>query len=247
MTLYDQYLETGAFFSKHRGSLPIIVLIAGLIVYVINETHRTYELSIISKINYERLCLSISLAGLFIRIITVGFTYKNTSGRETDGLVAERLNTTGMYSVVRHPLYFGNFLMWLGLAFMTQNFWFIIILTSVFTLFYERIMLYEEQFLKDKYQNDFIDWSKRTPTFIPSLKNWKSPNTKFHLLRVLRREKNGLLGAFSSFLLYQMTADFFIYGKFEIRDWVVLGGFIASALFYLLIKALQKTTTIFVE
>ena len=34
---------------------------------------------------------------------------KNTSGRNTHDQVADSLNTSGIYSIVRHPLYVGNF------------------------------------------------------------------------------------------------------------------------------------------
>ncbi|WP_417887675.1 hypothetical protein [Zunongwangia sp.] len=47
---------------------------------------------------YELVCLSFSLLGLFIRIFTVGYTPKNTSGRNTtEGQLANEFNTTGMY------------------------------------------------------------------------------------------------------------------------------------------------------
>ena len=54
--------------------------------------------------------LALGLLGLLVRIATVGYTPKNTSGRNTaEGQVAESINTQGMYSLVRHPLYLGNF------------------------------------------------------------------------------------------------------------------------------------------
>lgn len=60
-------------------------------------------------------CIAVSLFGLLIRAVTIGFTPKGTSGRNTkEGQVAEVLNTKGIYSVVRHPLYLGNYFMWLG-------------------------------------------------------------------------------------------------------------------------------------
>ncbi|MGB8874133.1 MAG: hypothetical protein WCC75_12145, partial [Desulfobaccales bacterium] len=45
-----------------------------------------------------------------------GLPPRGTSGRNTQGQVAETLNTTGIYSLVRNPLYLGNFLIWLGLS-----------------------------------------------------------------------------------------------------------------------------------
>ena len=53
-------------------------------------------------------CLGLSLVGFAIRCVTKGTVPKGTSGRNTKRLKAAALNTTGMYSVVRHPLYLGD-------------------------------------------------------------------------------------------------------------------------------------------
>jgi protein-S-isoprenylcysteine O-methyltransferase Ste14 len=47
----------------------------------------------------------LSLAGAIIRAFTIGTTARRHFGRNTDKQVAEQLNVTGIYSVVRHPLY----------------------------------------------------------------------------------------------------------------------------------------------
>lgn len=86
--------------------------------------------------------------GLIVRVVTVGYTPANTSGRNTETQVADTVNQLGIYSTVRHPLYVGNFLMYLGLAMLTHNIWFVLIYILVFYLYYERIMFAEEQFLR---------------------------------------------------------------------------------------------------
>jgi protein-S-isoprenylcysteine O-methyltransferase Ste14 len=64
---------------------------------------------------WEAICVAVSLVGLGIRIATVGHAPGGTSGRRTvGGPSALALNTSGMYSVVRHPLYLGNYFQWLG-------------------------------------------------------------------------------------------------------------------------------------
>ena len=57
---------------------------------------------------WEMGCILIAFLGLGIRAMVVGQTPAGTSGRNTHGQVAEVLNTTGLYSVTRNPLYLGN-------------------------------------------------------------------------------------------------------------------------------------------
>src|SRR5205085_1751915 len=96
-------------------------------------------------------CFFISMIGLIIRIYTVGYSAENTSGRNTHGQVADSLNTKGIYSVVRNPLYLGNFFMWLGLAMLSFNFWFVISFIFFYILYYECIIYAYYYFLNRKF------------------------------------------------------------------------------------------------
>src|SRR5688572_29984383 len=61
-------------------------------------------------------CLGVSFLGLALRFYVVGFVPKGTSGRNTKQQRATTVNTTGIYALVRHPLYVANLIMWLGVA-----------------------------------------------------------------------------------------------------------------------------------
>ena len=63
----------------------------------------------------------ISFLGEAIRIFTVAYTPAGTSGRNTKQQLADTLNTTGIYSLLRHPLYLGNFFMFLDTFIFTVN------------------------------------------------------------------------------------------------------------------------------
>ncbi len=58
---------------------------------------------------YEFMCFTVSLKGIMVRIMAIGYIPKGASGRNTRQK-ADDLNTTGMYSVARNPLYSGNYL-----------------------------------------------------------------------------------------------------------------------------------------
>ena len=69
----------------------------------------------------------VAMTGLFLRCITVSFAPDGTSSRDTRGLRAPSLNDTGVYSVVRHPLYLGAGLMWIGVAMSMRVWWLVVI------------------------------------------------------------------------------------------------------------------------
>lgn len=94
--------------------------------------------------------------GSDIRAIAIGTSNKNTSGRNTKQQVAEALNTKGIYSTMRHPLYVGNYFMWIGIVAYTGNIWFVVLVSLAFWLYYERIMFAEERFLERKFGEDYV-------------------------------------------------------------------------------------------
>ena len=102
MSLKNEFEISGNWLFKHRSYLPLIIL-----------PLLFYSLFTPAKISFNLLFyvgLSISLLGECIRIITVAFAPTGTSGRNTKQQKATSLNQTGIYSIVRHPLYLGNFL-----------------------------------------------------------------------------------------------------------------------------------------
>jgi protein-S-isoprenylcysteine O-methyltransferase Ste14 len=147
-------------------------------------------------------CIAVSMLGLVIRALTIGYTPRGTSGRNTKaGQVAEVLNTKGMYSLVHHPLYLGNFFMWLGIMIYVGNLWFTVVCCLLYWLYYERIMFAEEGYLRVKFGQSYLDWSVDVPSFWPRNLKWKSPDVDFSVRNVLKREYNGFFAVFLSLAL----------------------------------------------
>ncbi|SDQ96599.1 methyltransferase family protein [Flagellimonas zhangzhouensis] len=240
MALYNEFKKQGDFLFKNRSYLPLIFLLIGLSVHIYSKFQNPAIESAIDEY-YEFICLGVSLMGLLIRVLTVGFTPKNTSGRNTKmGQVADELNTTGMYSVIRHPLYLGNFLMWLGVAMLTANLWFIISFIFLFWLYYERIMYAEESFLIEKFGNEYLKWSSHTPPFIPAFKKVIRPNYPFSVMKVLKKEKNGLAAIFLLFWLFEWFECIIAYtSSLLIIDFWFYAA-ISSSVLYLILKILKK-------
>lgn len=241
MALQEEFKTQGDFLFKNRSYLPLIILVIGLGVFIQTERNEieTQE-NWLSEV-FEFICLAISLSGFFIRIITVGYTPKNTFGRNTkEGQIADVLNTTGMYSMVRHPLYVGNFLMWLGVAMLTENLWFIVSFMLFYAFYYERIMYAEESFLRNKFGEDYLNWSEKVPAFIPNLKTHKKSKQSFRIKKVLKKEKNGLVAVFLLFWLFEFTGE--IVEKkhliLEFDFWFYAA--VITTIIYLILKVMKK-------
>ncbi len=168
---------------------------------------------------------------------------KGTSGRNTDKQVAETVNTKGIYSVVRHPLYLGNFLMWLGIIMYVNNIWFAIACSLLFWLYYERIMFAEEQFLKGKFGDQYLKWSMTAPPFFPKLKGWQKADLEFSLKNVLKREYNGLFAVGISFAYLNILKNYLATKTFMITDFW-LYTLIITFLIFIILRTLKKSTRV---
>lgn len=193
------------------------------------------------------ICLAVSITGQLIRIITVGYTPANTSGRNREEQVADVINVTGIYSVVRHPLYLGNFLMWLGLAMLTRDFWFIVSFILLFWVYYERIMYAEEVFLLDKFGRSYERWAENTPAFIPAFRKYKKSDLHFSWKKILKNEKNGIAGIFVIFFVFDFTGHAINAGKPIIVTNFWFYAAVVSLIFYFIFKYLKRKTTILDE
>ncbi|PKL85718.1 MAG: lipid A phosphate methyltransferase [Ignavibacteriae bacterium HGW-Ignavibacteriae-1] len=247
MALKLEFEEQGLWLFKYRGILPIALLFLGLALYL--KTVVYPETFILRGTLYEEyyvyFCLLISLIGLAIRVYTVGFTPKNTSGRNVDEQVADTLNTTGIYSIVRHPLYLGNLLMWLGPALLTGQFWFVIAFGLFYWIYYERIMFAEEQFLTRKFGNIYTDWADKVPAFIPNFSNFRHSNLSFSWKKVLKQEKNGLVAVFLIFAIFDVSGQL-VNGTSDF-NYFLLAALVATGILYLVLRYLKNNTSVLNE
>jgi hypothetical protein len=184
--------------------------------------------------------------GFVIRIAAIGRAPAGTSGRNRSGQKAEALNTTGMYSIVRHPLYLGNYLIWIGIVIYSLNPYFVIIVSLLYWIYYERIMIAEEAHLERTYGDDYLRWSETVPAFIPSLKSRKPAALSFSWKAILPREENGVLATVIAFLYVDTLIDIRINGEphFSTLEVVALG---VTVFLVLVIRIVKKTTNFFFE
>ena len=97
------------------------------------------------------------------RIYAAGVIYTN-----------KQLATTGAYSLVRHPLYLGNFLILAGFTLACGN-WMVVALVAFFLLFYYPAAIrYEDYKLENIFGDDWRAWSGNIPAMFPTRLKWQS-------------------------------------------------------------------------
>lgn len=237
MALVHEFENSGNWLFRRRGWLPIFLVAAGIIMMYLGNRQ-----AILFDLRDEMIFLGVSIFGELIRIFTVGFAPRNTSGRNTSaGQVADELNTTGFYSLVRHPLYVGNFLMWLGPVLFLRSAWFTIVFGLIYWLYYERIMFAEEQFLRRKFGETYDRWSEKVSAFLPFTFRFVRPNLPFSILNILKREYNSIFNIFLIFFLLDGFRNYFLSERiYFTKIWIWL--FAGAGLLWLILWSIHKFT-----
>ncbi|MEW5981279.1 MAG: isoprenylcysteine carboxylmethyltransferase family protein [Acidobacteriota bacterium] len=188
MQLIDQFVRDGDRLFRWRSYLPLVlvpVLLGGMMADTQPCASREGERL------WEALAAAVALGGLALRIWAVGTAPAGTSERSTVDPRASELRTTGLYSILRHPLYVANGLIGLGLALFT-GLWYLGVITLATTLlYYERIAAREEAFLEERFGEAFVEWAGRVPAMVPLWSGYVPGRAPFSWGRVIQ-ELHGL-------------------------------------------------------
>ncbi len=243
MALIHSLESEGNWLFKRRGQLPLVLFLLAIPAILFHDYSTVSPM--VKKIT-DMTAVLISFLGLLVRSYTIGTTPKGTSGRNTENQVAEVLNSTGIYSIVRHPLYLGNFLMWIGIVIYTLHPWFIMVVSLMYWLYYERIMFAEERFLEKKFGAAYLDWSLRAPAFVPAFSGFRPSHVPFSLKSVLRREYSGVLATVIGFVFVDVLRHYSLFHTFEPNSnhLYVLAGF---GVLTLLLRSLKHYTNVLKE
>jgi protein-S-isoprenylcysteine O-methyltransferase Ste14 len=237
MALVHEFESSGNWLFKRRSWLPVFIIAAGIIIMYLGNRQ-----AILYDMRDELIFLGVSLFGQIIRILTVGFAPRNTSGRNTvNGQLADELNVTGIYSLLRHPLYLGNLFMWLGPVLFIRSIWFTVVFGLLYWLYYERIMFAEEQYLRKKFGEIYDKWSETVSSFIPYSFNFIKPELPFSVRNVLKREYNSFINIFLIFTLLDLFRNYFLSERIYLTGmWIYM--FISAGVIWLVIRTIHKYT-----
>ena len=238
MALREEFARDGLWLFRWRSILPLLAVALILAVVLLDPAAQPLWAK---QAVWQAVCVAVSMLGLAVRIWTVGRVPEDTSRRSTRERQAGSLNRTGPYSVVRHPLYLGNFLMWLGVAMAPGVWWLAAIVGLAYALYYERIMFAEEQFLHERFGQEYLDWTAQTPAIIPDFRRWRRAELPFSWRTVLRREYASAFALVVAFTLVGVAADYATHRTlaFDRTREIVFG---AGLTVYLILRLLKRRT-----
>jgi protein-S-isoprenylcysteine O-methyltransferase Ste14 len=245
MALVHSLEKNGNTLFKYRGQIPLILFLLSIPVVFFTDynflkgNEQTERMLLVG-------CSIISLLGQTIRAIAIGTSNKHTSGRNTKEQVADALNTKGIYSIVRHPLYIGNYFMWIGIVMYTFNAWFTLTVSLLFWVYYERIMFAEERFLERKFGGEYLQWSMKVPAFVPSFRNYDPSPIPFSWKTILRREYSGVTATIFGFVFVAFFRNWFLVGQIEFKPIYGIVAFIALMI-TLIFRSLKHHTRLLFE
>ncbi len=249
MALREEFAQQGEWLFRRRSFgpvalLPILFFAVPQLGALQTELYRQHVAHAdIYILAWKFFAIAVAAAGLIVRAMVAGYVPVGTSGRNTTGQQADSLNTSGMYSIVRHPLYLGNFLSQFGVLLYLQVWWFALIGVLGFWLYYERIMMAEEAYLTEKFGPSYLEWAARTPAFFPRFRQWQPPATPFSLRTVFRREQSGLFLFTTSFAGLEVLIHGLTTNTWSIAL-PVLGAWGVGMAFYVTLSVLKKTTKV---
>ena len=83
------------------------------------------------------------------------------------------LATAGPFSLTRNPLYFGNFVLGLGIAIAGNNLPSYLLFFAFYLSFFPFLMALEHKRLKKKFGKQYEDYAKNSHSFLPKIKKVK--------------------------------------------------------------------------
>ena len=113
--------------------------------------------------------LGVALSGQLLRALVIGLAYIKRGGKNRR-VYAKALVQEGLFAHSRNPLYVGNGLVIAGLAIIHGSPLLIGIVVPAFCFAYLAIVAAEEEYLLERFGEEYERYRARVPRFVPSLR-----------------------------------------------------------------------------
>jgi len=112
---------------------------------------------------------------LYIRLVILGFilvtaVYLIRSGHTvvSHDQRPSAVVSTGAFQYVRHPLYLGSIMFYIGLTVSTASLFSLVLVVLIF-IFYNFIASYEEKLLEDRFHEEYRNYKIKTGKWVPRI------------------------------------------------------------------------------
>ncbi len=129
-----------------------------------------------------RLGIAVVFLGELIRLWAngyVGHVKVNISSPERQGRKIGRLITGGPYAYVRHPLYFGSFLIGLGVCVVAGRLWIAVLALGLLFIVYRQKIRHEEVLLLNEWGEEYERYRRAIPTYVPTWRRYPSAHGRW--------------------------------------------------------------------
>ena len=187
---------------------------------------------------------SVTLVGQLVRVITIGLVYIIRGGKDRR-VYAEDLVTTGIFAHCRNPLYVGNILILVGLGIASNSFLFMAVFTPVFLFFWQAIVLAEENYLRNKFGEQYDEYCRRVNRWLINFngigKTLRSMHFKWK--RVIIREYNSTYIWMTGAVLIVMKHFYFHEDRFDFNKNlpVFISILVGLLILYFIARYLKKS------
>lgn len=151
---------TGEYVFGDMGQL--ILLVVFLVVWIADSFVFKYSTFLTQYIsNYIR--VPIALIVLIISGLLAGFGLNTVFGKTRE---EPQVITTGVFSIVRHPVYLGSILLYLGFILLSLSLLSVLVWILII-VFYYMISRYEEKLLTQRFGSVYEECKKKVPMLFP--------------------------------------------------------------------------------
>jgi protein-S-isoprenylcysteine O-methyltransferase Ste14 len=143
----------------------LILLAVFLVTWIIDSFVLRYSTFAVQYVSaYVRISLGVVFLGLSIFLVREGMRIVFGEKREKPAVIAK-----GVFGQMRHPLYLGSILFYVGLWSFTFSL-FSALLVVIIIVFYHFIARHEEKLLLAKFGEKYVQYMRSVPMWVPRLR-----------------------------------------------------------------------------
>jgi|SRR6185436_4091001 protein-S-isoprenylcysteine O-methyltransferase Ste14 len=163
-------IKIGNFLFRYRNGL--FPLVYALLIFKSDPLLADYRLAALAG-------FLVAVSGQLLRAVTVGLEYIIRGGRHRQ-VYADKLVQGGMFAHSRNPLYLGNFIIVMGVGLASNSRLFLAVALPFFVFAYWAIIAAEENWLRNKFGQEFDAYCARVNRLLPRLSGFRETLKGMH-------------------------------------------------------------------